>query len=173
MAHRHWRQGVFQPATLFAGVALLLILFVTAAFFFWLPHLGQAAQPSQLLDELVANQQTWEQQRPVSFRYRVKRTCFCGPEATTPYVATEQRGQKSAEFLVPLDFGGGDPLAGPLRPEWIDGIFAEIDKGIRNDATVEVMYDRRYGFPVSASIRYPIPDAYMHYELNDFEALED
>jgi hypothetical protein len=92
----------------------------------------------------------------------------------TPYIATEEQGRKTAEFLVSVESDTGEFLSEPPEPVWISDIFDELAKAIEADAqpVVEVIYDSRYGYPASVSIRYPQPDAGMRYEIRDFEVLE-
>jgi len=168
------RQGVYQSTTLIAAVFLLLILFVFVGYFFLIPPPDEAPQQSAIIRELQENRLAWENSRPLSYRYVVERSCYCSQEYVTPYIATEEQGRKTAEFLVGVESGTGEFLSEPPEPLWISDIFDELAKAIEADAqpVVEVTYDSRYGYPASVIIRYPQPDAGMRYEIRDFEVLE-
>lgn len=168
------RQGVYQSTTLIAAVFLLLILFVSVGYFFLIPPPDEAPQQSAIIRELQENRLAWENSRPLSYRYVVERSCYCSQEYVTPYIATEEQGRKTAEFLVSVESGTGEFLSEPSEPLWISDIFDELAKAIEADAqpVVEVTYDSRYGYPASVNIRYPQPDAGMRYEIRDFEVLE-
>jgi uncharacterized protein DUF6174 len=168
------RRGTYQPTTFLAVVLLLLILFVSAAYFVFIPQPDSSQQSVAMLAELRANQNTWESSRPLFYRYVVHRSCYCGPVVVTPYIATEERGLKSAEFRTEVESGFGDFLSAPPDPVWISDIFDELIEAMESDAgpVIEVTYDERYGYPVLADIRYPQPDATMRYEIRDFEVLE-
>jgi len=168
------RRGTYQPTTFLAVVLLLLILFVSAAYFVFIPQPDSAQRSGAMLAELRTNQDTWENSRPVSYRYVVHRSCHCGPVDITPYIATEERGLKSAEFRTEVESGSGDFLSAPPQPVWVSDIFNTLIEAMESDAgpVIEVSYDERYGYPVLADIQYPQPDAYMRYEIRDFEILE-
>jgi hypothetical protein len=168
------RQSVYLPTTLIAGVLLLLILFVSGGYFFLIPPPDEQPQQSTIINELQESRLTWENSRPLSYRYVVERSCYCSQEYLTPYIATEEHGRKTAEFLVSVESGTGEFLSEPPQPAWISDIFGELAKAIESEArpVVEVVYDSHYGYPASVNIQYPQPDAGMRYEIRDFEVLE-
>ena len=168
------RIGTYQTTTLLAVVVLLLILFVSATYLVFIPQPDESQQVSAMLAELRSNQNSWEKNRPPSYRYVVHRSCHCGPLVATPFVATEARGLKSAEYRTEVESESGRFLGAPPNPVWVSDIFDALIEAMESDASpvIEVTYDERYGYPVSAGIRYPQPDAYMHYEIRDFEVLE-
>lgn len=167
-------KGVYQTTTHVAVALLLLILFVSVGYFFLIPQPGNSPENSAMFTEMKARQASWEQNKPLSFRYVVRRSCFCGPEALTPYVATEERGYKTAEFRVEIESGAGEFLKSPSNPAWISDIYSELADAFasENDPLIEVSYDSQLGYPVSVDIRYPMPDAYVRYEIQDFEIIE-
>lgn len=168
------RGNNFQATTLIAVAMLLLILFVSAGYMLLIPTADEQNYDSGAAAELQRNRELWERSRPASFRYIVDRSCFCGAEVTTPYRATEERGLKRAAFRTEIESSAGDFLAEPEQPLWIDDIFDQIAEAIASnmETTVDVRYDARYGYPLVADIRYPMPDAYFTYEIQDFEVLE-
>ncbi len=167
-------KGVYQSTTYVAVALLLLILFVSVGFFFLIPQPEPSLENSAMLTEMTRQQETWKSNKPLSFRYVVRRSCFCGPEASTPYIATEERGHKTAEYRVEIEFGAGEFLKSPHNPVWISDIYSELTDALASDddPMIEASYDSQLGYPVSVNIRYPMPDAYVRYDIQDFEILE-
>lgn len=174
MSRRKWRKGVYHTTTHLAVVLLLLILFVSAAYFFVIPEPQDAPQQTRVLNELQAYREIWESRRPLSFRYVVDRTCFCLQEHIEPYVATEQRGYRSAEYPSQIRTRSGNFLTTPPQPVWIDDLFGFIEKAVLEDDKVEVGYDARFGYPrlIDISRGHKARDANDRYEVRDFEVLE-
>lgn len=164
----------FQSTTLIAVAMLLLILFVSAGYMMLIPAEQEQRADAGTAAELQRNRTLWEQNKPRSFRYTVDRSCFCSAEITTPFVATEERGLRQAAFRTEVESSIGEFLDAPEQPIWIDDIFAEIDEAVASDLdpAIEVRYDPDLGFPLVTDIRYPMPDAYFKYEVEDFEVLE-
>jgi len=168
------RGTYFQSTTLIAVAMLLLILFISAGYMLLIPTTEENSYDNEAATELQRNRELWERSKPASFRYVVDRSCFCTAEVSTPYAATEERGYKQAAFRTEVESSAGEFLTRPEHPVWIDDIFDEIGEAIAADfeTVVDVRYDERYGYPVAADIRYPMPDAYITYEIQDFEVLE-
>ncbi len=168
------RSGVYQSTTLLAVVVLLLILFVSAGYFFLIPSPDRSTDFDSMLIELNENRADWNNNRPLSYRYVVRRSCFCEAIVASPYVATERRGQKTAAFRVDVESGSGEFLDTPPGPVWIEDIFAELIEamGVNPSPVIEIRYDARYRYPASVHIRYAQPDSYVAYDIQDFEVLE-
>ena len=168
------RGTYFQSTTLIAVAMLLLILFVSAGYMMLIPTDQDRGAGTSAAADLQRNRELWEQNKPRSFRYTVDRSCFCSAEITTPYVATEERGLRRAAFRTEVESSIGEFLDAPEQPIWIDDIFAEIGEAVASDLdpAIDVRYDPDYGYPLVADIRYPMPDAYFKYEVEDFEVLE-
>lgn len=168
------RNDTYQSTTLLAVVLLLLILFISSGYLLLIPPPDGTTRPAAMLAELRSNQETWENDRPLSFRYVVRRSCNCGSVVAAPYIATEYRGQKTASFRIDVEDGSGVFLSSPPDPVWISDIFGELVGAMTSEAgpIIEVSYDERYGYPAAVEFRYPQPDAYMRYEIQDFEILE-
>lgn len=168
------RSNNSSTTTLIAVALLLLILFVSVAYLTLVQQPAEQQQDSELVSKLLQNRQMWENSRPLSYRYVVHRRCSCAREDTTPFVATEERGRKTARYLVSLESSSGEFLSEPPNPVWITDIFDELIKAVEEDPQpeVEVSYDSRYRFPSSVSIRHSHRDAYVQYEIRDFEILE-
>jgi len=171
VSHKTRQNSTYQTTTLLAVVLLLLILFISAAYIFLLPGPDPMADQQQVLAEFQKSQEKWNDRRPISYRYVVDRTCFCTPAALEPYVATEQRGLKTAAFPVPFASETG-VLDSPPYPLWIDDIFELIEQSALDGDRILVEYDPRNGIPKVVDIRRDAADANDHYEIRDFEILE-
>ncbi len=166
--------GIYQLTTFLALVLLLLILFISAAYFFMIPAPEKAPGHEGLLAELATNRSTWESGRPASFRYVVDRSCYCDPAYVEPYIASEERGNKSAAFVIEIESSTGEFISTPPEPVWIDGLFDFIEQSVRDEKYVEVEYDDDFGFPVSIVVQPDPapPDSEYRIEVRDFEITE-
>lgn len=172
MSQRQSHRGVYHTTTLLAVVVSLLILFVTSGYFFWLPQINEDDGYDVVESALEEHRDRWSANRPLAFRYVLKRSCACDASIATPYIVIEERGARTAEFLTPLEVRPGEDLAGPDNALWIDDIFVEIEKALGNATELDVAWDERFGFPTRVEIRYPSTDAWYRYEVRDFEVLE-
>jgi hypothetical protein len=174
MTRRKPLAGIYQLTTFLALVLLLLILFISAAYFFMIPAPQDSQGHGDVLAEFAARRSTWESQRPVSFRYVVDRDCYCGPAFMAPYVATEERGSKSAAFPIEIESVNGEFISMPPDPVWIDDLFGLIEQSVRDEMVVEIDYDKDLGYPVSILVRPDPapPDSVYRIEIRDFEIIE-
>ena len=174
MQKRTGRKSVYQSTTHVAVALLLLILFVSVGYFFLIPQAEFAQEDSAMLAEMRARQASWEQNKPVSFRYVVRRSCDCSVEVVTPYVATEERGYKTAAFRIEVESGSGEFLSSPPDPVWIADIYSELGEAFASadSPLIDVSYDGMYGYPTTVNIRYSIVDAHVRYDIQDFEIIE-
>jgi hypothetical protein len=174
MSNRRPLAGIYQITTFLALVLLLLILFVSAAYFFVIPSPDTAHEQEDALGVLAQNRAGWESGRPASFRYVVDRDCNCGPEYAEPYIAAEQGSSRTAFFSIEVESASGEFLSSPPDPVWIAELFDLIARSLRDDKVVEVEYDKELGFPVSIVV-HPgpaPPDSMYRVEVRDFETLE-
>lgn len=171
VSHRPKQKSIYQTTTLLAVVLLLLILFVSAAYILLLPAPDPLADQKQVLAEFQEHREEWSDRRPVSYRYVVDLTCYCTPAALEPFVATEQRGTRTAAFPVPFASEEGS-LDSPPYPLWIDDLFELIEQSVLDGHEVLVEYDPRFSFPRVVDIKRDTADANDHYEIRDFEILE-
>ena len=174
MTKRKPLAGIYQITTFLALLLLLLILFISAAYFFMIPAPRQDPGNDDLLAKLATNRATWEAAQPTSFRYVVDRDCYCDPAYVTPYVAIEERGQRSAEFVIEIESSTGEFISTPPEPVWISNLFDLIERSVRAGDHVEVSYDEAFGFPVSILVHPdpPPPDSVYRAEVRDFEITE-
>lgn len=174
MTRRKPLAGIYQLTTFLALVLLLLILFISAAYFFMIPAPDRTTVEGDLIAELAAQRNNWESGRPASFRYVVERDCYCERSFTEPYVATEEGDSKSAAFMIEIETAAGEFVSTPPGPVWIDDLFDLVEQAIHDKTVVEVEYDKDLGFPVSIVTRPgpAPPDSVYRVEVRDFEILE-
>jgi hypothetical protein len=147
MKHRSERKAGFQHSTLIAAVMLLLILFISVGYMFFLHQPGLSPDQLAALSELQERRDEWELERPPAFRYEVERQCACPLDYTEPFTVVE--------YLDETD-----------NVAWIDGFFADIEEAMLGGETVPVRYDARFGFPDDFKIGDE--DTFVR----DFEVLE-
>jgi len=133
MKHRSWRKPGFQPTSLIAGVLLIMIIFVSVGFFFFLHQPGLTAGQEVMLVELRERRAEWERKRPPAFRYEVERQCACPLDYTEPFTVIEY-----------LDEADNHP--------WIDEFFQAIEESLLAGDPVTVSYDARYAYPNDFSL---------------------
>ncbi len=168
------RSGSYQSTTYLAVALLLLILFISAGYFLLIPPPDASSLADATLTGLEKNRANWENKRPLSYRYVVRRSCFCESIVEAAYVATEQRGHKTAAFRVAVESESGEFLDVPPNPVWIADIFGELIAAtdVTPRPVIDVRYDTRYSFPAAVSIQYAQRDIYVAYDIQDFEVLE-
>lgn len=174
MTRRKPLAGIYQITTFLALVLLLLILFISAAWFFMIPAPEQPPGEADLLAELATKRSAWETKQPASYRYVVDRDCNCEPTYTEPYVATQDGDNRSAYFTVEIESATGEFIATPPGAMWIDELFDLIEQSVRDEKKVDVEYDKTFGYPTSIVV-HPAPappDAIFRVEVRDFETLE-
>lgn len=171
-SHRTWRRGTYQTTTFLAVVLLLLILFVSAAYVFFLPAPDPMAMQEQVLADLQAGRDQWGTSRPRSYRYVVDRSCSCTRAILEPYVAAEESDLKTAVFPYPIESETGETLTSPSSPVWIDDLFTLIEQSAFDDDVLVVEYDASFGFPKTVEIKHDATDTNIRYEIRDFEVLE-
>jgi len=157
-------EGRYQVTSHIAVILLVLILFVSIGYFFFLAKPDEHARRLELMAEFETHSALWARERPARFQYSVDRTCDCPDEDGRPYKVQEVDGQREAAFPIPVEASTGSLLYAPPRPLWIDDIFTIIERALRSGAIIEVRYDQSLGYPRSAIIG---PDE--RYEIRDFE----
>ncbi len=151
MNRRQRQRPRFQATTLIAGALLLMILFVSAGYFFWLlPGDGSSASPSSAA---ARQHDRWRELKPRAYRYVVRRSCDCTRDYLAAYTVTVRDGRTTATFPIPVEASGGGFLEAPPEPDTIDDVFAAIADATAADLDVSAGYDRQFGFPVAVAIR--------------------
>lgn len=149
-------------------------MFVSAAYIFYLPVPDTSDARNKMQAELEQNRETWNRRRPLSFRYVVDRNCSCTKAAIEPYIATEQRGGRTAVFRMAVESETGEFLTSPPDPIWIGDLFGLLEGPLSDDAVVRVEYDPSYGFPALVEVNRgnSAADEGHRYEILDFTVLE-
>ena len=172
MKHRPWRRDKFQITSLLAVVVLLLILFLTSAWFFFTAPPAVSEATVRAIAQLRAQKEIWNSARPASFRYVVERDCACGSTFTTPYIALEDRGSRTARFSDLDRARFDDEAAVPDDPVWIDGLFQTIERSLEQGDELTVSYDTRFGYPsFIGRVAGESREEFLTY-VRDFEVLE-
>jgi hypothetical protein len=174
MQHRPWRRTGFQATTLIAVALLLLILFVTAGYFFTLATPGTMPVRDGLQSAFERNAELWDGRRPDAFEYVVERSCFCAPDYRQPYRVRESGSERSARYASPLAPDAREYRGSPPEPVWIEDLFSLVERAIAEADTVEVGYDPAWGFPTSISIDWSqqAADEEQRFSVRDFRVLE-
>lgn len=147
MTQRRRHKTGFQPTSLIAGVLMLLILFVSVGYFFFLAGNGFSPEQETLLAQLQERRAEWQGRRPPAFRYEIERECECPLDYIEPFTVIEYRDD-------------------PDNHAWIDEYFEKIDIAIRAGSDVSVRYDPRFAYPND----FRIADEQTY--IRDFEVLE-
>lgn len=174
MQHRPRKKTSFQLTSLIAVVVLMVILFISVGYFFVIPHLTDTGAQEKLLASLQANDELWQTNRPVSYRYVVERECDCALELMRPYVVTVARDLRTAQYLVT---GSADSLGISEEPPevvWLEELFAKTAEAVLHAKEVEVIFDPRFGYPSSVRINSSNRStaSFEVYGVRDFEVLE-
>jgi hypothetical protein len=173
MTNRRPLAGIYQITTFLAVVLLLLILFVSTAYFFVIPTPDKVRAQEDALGILAENRTAWESSQPASFRYVVDRDCNCDPEYVEPYVATEDGSTRAANFNVEVESASGEFLSSPPDPVWIGDLFDLIERSLSDDRVVDVKYDKDLVYPESLVVHpeQPSPGSVYRIDVRDFETL--
>lgn len=172
MSQKVRRKEIFYTTTHLAVVILLLIVFISVGYFFFLTEPTASANKEKQLAELQQSHSVWGNRKPLSFRYVVHRQCFCQDEYIEPYIATEERGYRTAEFPIQIESRSGEMLDIPPEPIWIDDLFTLARQSIADDVHVDISFDPHYGYPILLHVQPNYVDSDTRYEIRDFEVLE-
>lgn len=147
MKHKARRKQGFQHHILIAAVALLLILFVSTGYMYFLHQPGLSPDQEAALIELQARRASWQAKRPPAFRYEVERSCECPLDYIEPFDVVEY-------------------LDDPDNRPWIDEYFSKIEAAMLDGENIAVSYNPRFDFPNDFTIG--AEDTF----IRDFEVLE-
>ena len=162
---RHYKpDGRYQVTSHVAAILLILILFVSVGYYFFLAKPDEGARRAGMMAEYEAAAALWATERPSRYRYTVDRACDCPAEDDRSYVVTEIDGRRTAEFPIPVESVSGELIPAPPRPLWIDDIFGIIVRAIRSGTVIDVRYDQALGYPEFVEVGID-----EQYEIRDFE----
>lgn len=166
MSRKYPLEGRYQVTSHIAVILLVMILFVSVGYYFFLAKPDEQAMRLDLMAEFEANVALWDRERPARFAYSVDRTCDCPAEDGRPYEVRNIDGRREARFAIPVEASTGISIAAPPRPLWIDDIFGIIERALRSGSIIEVRYDQALGYP-----RFVIIAPNEQYEIRDFERI--
>lgn len=117
--------------------------------------------------EFERNLAKWRAAKIEDYRYRLQRSCFCGPDTTRPVLIA---------VLAGIVIGGVDPVTfEPIEPPrdgfpTIEDLFEEIRQAIETADALDATYDGTLGYPVSVSIDYleNAIDDEMAFDVSEF-----
>jgi len=164
MSKKYRPDGKYQVTSHVAAILLVLIIFVSVSYYFFLARPDEQAARLEAGDAFSAAQSLWETRRPAEYRYVVDRSCNCPEEDSRAYTIIVRNGQSSAEFAIPVESSAGILVTSPPRPVVIDDVFDVIERAQRSGMLIEVRYDSDFGFPESVVL-----SADDRYEIRDFE----
>tara|TARA_R110002049_G_scaffold272614_3_gene450232 strand:+ start:1696 stop:2211 length:516 start_codon:yes stop_codon:yes gene_type:complete len=169
MKHRPWRKSVFQGTSLLAAVVLLLFVFVSAGYFYFLQGDNPDDAPPDAA--LLAAQAQWDETRPAAFRYELLYGTSVDGDASLAYTVTEEGARHSA---VARPLAESSSAVGTVPDEQvmtIDRLLATIENADAHTARIDASYDPRFGFP--AQVEFHLSDGrWQRYVIRDFEVLE-
>ena len=168
MKHRPWQKNAYQGTSLLAGVLLLLFIFVSVGYFYFLQ--GDDSATAAADDAYLVAQAQWDEMRPVAFRYEVIYSASPDGTASTAYKVTEEG---SMQYAVYKPSGEVLPSSTKVPAEnvmTVDRLLAKIASAGHCSATVDASYDPRFGFPTRAE--FETDDGHReHFVIRDFEVL--
>ena len=167
--HTKWH---FHTVTLIAGVALLLVLFISSAYFFVIPDPSMNAGHPQIASRLDDATALWQERQPSHYRYVVERVCFCTPDYRRPYRVTIDGNGPDFSFMGPVD-AGGPGATSPPEPFTIADLLTLLQRGVTEADAVEVAFDSRFGYPTHLRIDWSqqMADEEQEFYVRDFEVL--
>lgn len=147
MKHRNGKKTNFQATSLIAAALLLLLVFVSVGYFFFLAQPGMSPQHEAMLSNLQLRRGEWEEKRPPAFRYEIERECDCPLDYIEPFAVVEYRDEVD-------------------NHAWIDEYFQTLEAALRLAQDVSIRYDPRFSYPNDFHI-----DAEQTF-IRDFEVLQ-
>ncbi|MDH4072853.1 MAG: DUF6174 domain-containing protein [Gammaproteobacteria bacterium] len=168
MSSKFRPEGRYHVTTHVAVVLLVLMLFISVSYFFFLASPDEQARLIDMQSEFEARRVQWSNERPAAFRYVVDRTCNCPDEDGRAYLVTERPGERQAVFPIPVESTTGVLITVPPRPVWISDLFEVAGRALRSGSAVQIRYDAVYGFPEQLVVA---PND--TYEIRDFEQVRE
>lgn len=133
---------------------------------------GDAPLLSKSQSDLTRSQAQWKSANIRSYRYTLRRSCFCSPDTLAAVVIEVRNG---AAFSVKTSSGASADAASVADMDTIDEIFAKLQSVLNTPkGAVNASYNALYGYPATANID-PIPDAAddeLGLEISDFQRLD-
>ena len=116
---------------------------------------GGLTPPEGSLAELEQAEARWQATRPLTYRFGIRRDCFCGDEARGPARVTVSGASVTERRYI--DTGGLVPAQYEDLFPTVDELFDVLREAIENDAhQITVMYDPGTGVPIELFIDYSL-----------------
>ena len=168
MKHRPWQKNAYQGTSLLAGVLLLLFIFVSAGYFYFLQ--GDDSATAAADDAYMEAQAQWDEMRPVAFRYEVIYSASPDGTASSAYKVTEEGTRQSAVYKPSGEVLSSSTKVPAENVMTVDRLLAKIASTDHRSAMVDASYDPRFGFPARAG--FETDDGHWErYVIRDFEVL--
>ena len=163
----------FQVATLLAGVVLLMIVFVSAGYFFTIFDTAPQDTPNPRLAEVTEREAQWLQQRPARYRYTVDRDCYCEPAFREPYTVTVDGELRSLGYSSSFENPNMDPVLNPPEPVEVIDLFQLLYNVAEHADALSVSYHSEFGYPEIIRIdwRESQADDEQYFTIRDFRVL--
>jgi hypothetical protein len=101
--------------------------------------------------DLARARQRWASNGPAAYEFTYEVSCFCGPDYTRAKLIRVAAGQVTSVRFA--DTGAEVPAAVAATAPTVERLFDEIARAVRDGAQrVDVQYDERYGYPLTAAI---------------------
>ena len=129
--------------------------------------------PSSAAGDLRAARAEWERQGISSYRYTIRRSCECLPEATAP-ARVEVRDGRTVSVVAATSASQVRPEAFQ-RYDTVEELFAVIEETIERDPyRFSARYDARLGYPLEYSVDFDREHADDEggLAITDFEVIE-
>ncbi len=161
----------FQVATLLAGVVLLMIVFVSAGYFFTIIDPGPPKDP--VIAELDQRKAQWTANEPSSYSYTVDRECYCTPDYREPYTVTIDQGFRSFGYSRTFETPNLTRAGGPPEPVAIQDLFQLLNNAALHADALSVSYDSEFGYPETIRIDWQEAQAddEQYFTIRDFRQL--
>jgi hypothetical protein len=95
----------------------------------------------------------WAESAPPSYRFVLKRSCYCGMDVTAAVRVVVDDGAVVSRTYVE----SGEPVPPQWHPLFptMEGVFAVLREAMEQDAaSIVAAYDARLGFPIDVAIDY-------------------
>ena len=129
---------------------LSLGLIVTAILTMLMTASGQTSQMQQIFDK---NHQKWASRNIKNYQYTFNWRCFCTPDYVKPVILSVRDG--AIDSVKYADNGAAVDKANYEKYRTVESLFDMIQEAIdKKAAKIQVTYDAKSGYPLSAFIDY-------------------
>lgn len=161
----------FQTATLFAGVVLLMIVFVSVGYFFTIVDAPPPEDPAAI--DVATREAQWVQNQPARYRFTVERECYCPPEYRKPFTVTVENGLRSFSYSRTFEQSTTGATPAPPEPVAVDDLFRLLHNAARYADSLSVSFHSEFGYPEIIRVDWSDhrADDEQAFIIRDFQAL--